>query len=145
MVLRYADQVTVSGGLEGPEAGIGRRWSGRGPQPSVVSEESRMGAGDPLEVAGSLVDPDHRLPGEEESEESPLVEDAVHWQQVYEELLAFKRTLVRTADVHMEDAPEPVVSEVASDQVVLLSELRRLERRHQFWRDRVRELQADVG
>jgi hypothetical protein len=99
-----------------------------------------MGASDPLEVVGDLVDPEHRLPGEEESEQSPLLEDAVHWQRVYEELLTFKRILLRTAAVHEEDAPEPVAHEVASDQVVLRSEMRRLERRHRFWQERAREL-----
>jgi hypothetical protein len=106
----------------------------------------RVNRGDPREVAGELVDPDHRLPGEEESELSSLIEDAVHWQRVYEELLTFKRTLLRTAEVHKkEDAPEPVAHEVASDQIVLHSEMLRLERRHRFWQERVRELQAGIG
>src|SRR5262245_36856638 len=109
-----------------------------------VGELHVMGT-DPLEVAAELVDPDHRLPGEEESELSLLVEDAVHWQRVYEELLTFKRTLLRTVEVHKEDAPEPVVHEVANDQLVLHSEMRRLERRHQFWQERVRELQAQTS
>jgi hypothetical protein len=98
--------------------------------------------GDPLDVAENLVNPEHRLPGERESESSPLLEDAVHWQRVYEELLAFKRTLLRTAEVHKVDAPHPVVDEVSNDQVLLQSELQRLERRHQFWQDRLRELQT---
>ncbi len=100
-----------------------------------------MGSRDPVEVAGDLVDPGHRLPGEQESEASLLLEDAIHWQRVYEELLAFKRTLLRTAEVHKEAAPEPVVREVSNDQVVLESELSRLERRHQFWQERVQQLQ----
>ena len=104
-----------------------------------------MTEGDLREVAGGLVDPDRRLPGEEESELSSLIEDAVHWQRVYEELLTFKRTLLRTVGVHREDAPEPVLHEVAGDQVVIHSEMHRLERRHRFWRDRVRELQAETG
>src|SRR5213595_417796 len=98
---------------------------------------------EPMEVAGDLMDPEHRLPGEVESEASPLLEDAVHWQRVYEELLAFKRTLLRTAEVHKEAAPAPVVHEVGSDQVILRSELNRLERRHRFWQDRISELQSD--
>jgi hypothetical protein len=96
---------------------------------------------EPMEVAGNLMDPEHRLPGEVESEASFLLEDAVHWQRVYEELLAFKRTLLRTAEVHKEAAPEPVVHEVSNDQVVLESELARLERRHRFWQSRVLALQ----
>src|SRR5437867_13218155 len=67
-------------------------------------EERGMGVGDPLDVAGELIDPEHRLPGELDSETSPLLEDAQHWLQVYAELLAFKRTLLRTAEVHKERA-----------------------------------------
>lgn len=98
--------------------------------------------GDPLDVAGELFDPEHRLPGEQDSEASPLLEDAQHWLQVYGELLAFKRTLLRTAEVHKERAPEPVAQEVGQDEVLLRSELDRLERRHRFWQDRVHVLQA---
>lgn len=100
-----------------------------------------MGAGEPLDVAGELVDPDHRLPGERDSEASPLLEDAQHWVQVYAELLAFKRTLLRTAEVHKDRAPDEVAYEVTNDQVLLRSELDRLERRHRFWQQRARELQ----
>ena len=101
-----------------------------------------MAHDDPLEVAEELVDPGHRLPGEQESEGSLLVDDAMHWQRVYEELIAFKRTLIRTAEVHKEGVPEPVAHEVGSDQVILASELNRLEQRHRFWQDRLRELQG---
>jgi hypothetical protein len=101
-----------------------------------------MGGGDPLEVAGELMDPEHRLPGEEESEGSPLLEDAQHWQQVYSELLMFKRTLLRTAEVHKQGASQPVADEVGNDQLVLRSELDRLLRRHRYWEERVRELQS---
>jgi hypothetical protein len=101
-----------------------------------------MGASDHLEVASNLTDPDHRLPGERDSEASPLLEDAQHWLQVYAELLAFKRTLLRTAEVHKERAPDEVVLEVSNDQVLLRSELDRLERRHRFWEQRAQELQG---
>lgn len=99
-----------------------------------------MGADDPVEVAGELVDPEHRLPGEEEAETSTLVEDAVHWLHVYDELLSFKRTLLKTAEVHKEDTADAVAHEISSDQVVLETELRRLEQRHQFWQERLRQL-----
>ncbi len=99
-----------------------------------------MSGTDSRNIAGDLVDPDHRLPGERDSETSPLLEDAQHWMQVYQELLAFKRTLLSTAEIHKEGAPPAVVEEVGGDQAVLRLELGRLERRHLFWEQRVQEL-----
>lgn len=99
-----------------------------------------MRTGDSSELAEDLVDPDHRMPGERESEGSQLVDDAEHWRSVYQELLNFKRTLLSTAEIHKEGAPTPVAEEVSNDQVLLRSELERLERRHEFWQERVRSL-----
>ncbi len=101
-----------------------------------------MQPGDVGDIAGQLVDPEHRLPGELDSERSPLLEDAQHWLQVYRELVTFKRTLLRTAEVHKEGAPDPVVGEVSDDQAVLRAELDRLEQRHRFWEQRAQDLQA---
>jgi hypothetical protein len=101
-----------------------------------------MESGEAGEIAEQLVDPEHRLPGEVDSERSPLLEDAQHWLQVYLELLTFKRTLLRTAEVHKEGAPDPVVSEVSTDQTLLRAELARLEQRHRFWQERAQELRA---
>ena len=100
-----------------------------------------MSAGDVVDMVGDLTDPEHRLPGEQDSEASPLLEDAQHWLHVYGELVAFKRTLLRTAEVHKEGAPEAVVQEVSTDEALLRSELERLERRHRFWQDRALQLQ----
>jgi len=100
-----------------------------------------MESGNAREGAEDLMDPGHRLPGEVDSESSPLLEDAEHWLQVYRELLTFKRTLLRTAEVHKEGASEPVVAEVSEDQKMLRAELDRLEQRHSFWQGRARELQ----
>jgi hypothetical protein len=78
------------------------------------------------------MDGGHRLPGEEDSESSPLLEDAEHWLQVYRELLAFKRTLLRTT----------VVVDAGDDPAPLHAELDRLELRRSFWERRARELQS---
>ena len=101
-----------------------------------------MESGEVGDIAERLVDPEHRLPGEVDSERSPLLEDAQHWLQVYLELLTFKRTLLRTAEVHKEGAPDAVVTEVSSDQTLLLAELDRLEQRHRFWERRALDLQS---
>jgi hypothetical protein len=100
-----------------------------------------MESGDVGEIAEQLVNPAHRLPGEVDSERSPLLEDAQHWLQVYRELLTFKRTLLRTAEVHKEGAADAVATEVSGDQALLRAELERLEQRHDFWERRAQELQ----
>jgi hypothetical protein len=102
-----------------------------------------MESGNVSEIADELGDPEHRLPGEVDSERSPLLEDAQHWLQVYRELLTFKRTLLRTADIHKEGAPEAVVEEVNSDQALLRAELDRLEQRHTFWEQRAQDLRSN--
>jgi hypothetical protein len=102
-----------------------------------------MESGNVSEMADELVDPEHRLPGEVDSERSPLLEDAQHWMHVYRELLTFKRTLLRTADIHKEGAPEAVVEEVNSDQALLRAELDRLEQRHTFWEQRAQDLRSN--
>ncbi len=99
-----------------------------------------MGAVDPREVAGGLVDTEHRLPGERESESSPLLEDAEHWLQVYAELANLQRTLLGTAKIE-QDAPEPVVEKVSSDRLLFRPDLERLSQRHSFWLERVSQLQ----
>jgi len=101
-----------------------------------------MESGEVGGIAERMLDSDHRLPGEVDSERSPLLEDAQHWREVYRELLTFKRTLLRTAEVHEEGAADAVVAEVSSDQTLLLAELDRLEQRHRFWERRAQELQS---
>src|SRR5690348_11596392 len=101
-----------------------------------------METGETQEIASELLNPEHRLPGEADSETSTLLEDAMHWLQVYHELLTFTRTLLRTAEVHKEGAPEAVVAEVSDDQRLLEAELSRLEQRHRFWRERAQQLRA---
>lgn len=66
-----------------------------------------------------------RLPGEEESEQSPLLEDAQHWEQVYAELITFKRNLLGAT---------------VDDRAVLETDLKRLEGRHRYWQERSKQL-----
>jgi hypothetical protein len=99
---------------------------------------------DPLDVARDPADPEQRLPGERESEASPLIEDAQHWLHVYAELLTFKQTLVETAAVEgaveSGGAGRRAVSTASGEGPGLRSELERLGRRHAFWRERVARL-----
>jgi hypothetical protein len=84
-----------------------------------------MGEANTFDATEEIHDVGHRLPGEEESEQSPLLDDAQHWQQVYAELISFKRNLL--------DA-------TGDDQPILATELRRLEDRHRYWQERTRQL-----
>jgi hypothetical protein len=96
---------------------------------------------DAFEKAGELVDPEHRLPGEEESESSPIAADARHWADVYEELMSFKRNLLDTVHEQRDEVSESARHEVESDRAVLETEYARLHRRYLFWSARVRQLE----
>jgi hypothetical protein len=97
---------------------------------------------DAFEKAGELVDPEHRLPGEEESESSPIAADARHWADVYEELMSFKRHLLDTVHEQRDEVSESARHEVESDRTMLESEFERLRRRYSFWIERVRQLEG---
>jgi hypothetical protein len=90
-------------------------------------------------AANEAVDPDRLLEGENPS--TTLLEDAVHWIRVYEDLLTFKRQMLESVG---EVAPE--MDEIAQEEVgktdltILAAEAARLKRRLRFWRDRADEL-----
>lgn len=84
------------------------------------------------EAAQDAVEPDRLLPGEDER--TPHMDDALHWMNVYSELLDFKRRLLIVADerlVSMGDAARAEVED--TDLKVLQAEADRLERRFDFW------------
>ena len=94
-------------------------------------------------AAKEAADLDRLLPGEDPRTEQ--LDDAVHWRQVYQELLDFKRDLLkstyqRLADLDMNDARAEVRH---TDQLVLEAESERFERRLSFWTGRCEELSAD--
>lgn len=98
---------------------------------------------EPLEAALEAIDPEHRLPGEVEAEQSLLSDDALHWRRVYQELVDFKRDLLTTVEEREQEADPPITHEIDNDLEVLRAELDRLERRKHFWQDRARQLRAD--
>jgi hypothetical protein len=88
-----------------------------------------------VDAAHEAVDPDRLLPGEDP--ESRLLEDAVHWRSVYQELLDAKNSIVDLTRSQLQSTSEvPVREELSNDQKIMLSELRRLQRRLRFWEDR---------
>ena len=95
---------------------------------------------DPEKAVRRAVDGDALLEGEDP--ESPHLEDAEHWTNVYRELIAFKQSLLdsthneTTQLVHSEARDE--ASSV--DGTILRAELERFRRRCAFWEERRAEL-----
>jgi hypothetical protein len=93
-------------------------------------------------AAEEAVEPDRLLPGEDPP--TANLEDALHWVQVYDELLSFKWTLIVTTREQMEAMGETTQEEVGrTDLRVLEAEKRRLERRLSLWSARVLELRVE--
>lgn len=90
-------------------------------------------------VADKAMDPDRLLEGENPS--TTHLDDAVHWIQVYEDLLTFKRRLLQSAGEVAPEMEESARDEVGkTDLTILVAEAARLERRLRFWRERADEL-----
>ena len=97
--------------------------------------------GKPARKAVETVDPDRLLDGEDP--QTPYVDDAQHWIEVYRELLDFKDRVLETADQELAQMGPQARFEVRdTDLVVLKAEKDRLRRRFDFWRDRHQELAA---
>lgn len=95
---------------------------------------------DPHEAADDAADPDRLLAGENPA--SAFYEDAVHWLNVYTELLGYKRDiLVQTRAMLASARHARSAQEIASTDLPLLeAEADRFERRVAFWRQRVVDL-----
>ncbi|GAC1344521.1 MAG: hypothetical protein NVSMB29_18200 [Candidatus Dormibacteria bacterium] len=91
------------------------------------------------EAALEAVDPDRLLHGEDPS--SRHRDDAEHWVTVYEELLRYKRMLVRDTESRMAEMTEAARVEITdTDYVIMRNERARFERRLAFWTNRLEQL-----
>ena len=93
-----------------------------------------------MRAAEEAADLDRLLPGEDPKSEQR--DDAEHWRQVYQELLEFKRELLkstyeRLAEMNLDDARAEVRN---TDQLVLEAENERFDRRLAFWEKRCEEI-----
>jgi hypothetical protein len=94
------------------------------------------------EAALDAVEPVRLLEGEDE--DTMYVDDAVHWTKVYAELLDFKASLLTVAEQRLPSMDDDAEAEVReTDLKVLKAEAARFERRLEFWRERIRELNAN--
>jgi hypothetical protein len=93
------------------------------------------------DAALDAVEPERLLEGEDEH--TAYVDDAVHWTEVYAELLDFKRSLLAVAEDELRSMNHDAESEVKeTDLKVLIAEAARFERRLGFWQERADELKA---
>jgi hypothetical protein len=76
---------------------------------------------------------------EGEDPDTADVDDARHWQTVYQELKSFKLRMIQTAESAIGDGLEKPASReiVSTDLVALKAELRRFDRRLSFWTRRL--------
>ncbi len=101
---------------------------------------------DDLRRAGlRAVDPERRLPGEDRDLRSTDPRDAAHWRAVYAELLEFKRAMITELTTRLGEVADAARVEMDNDLVILVAEESRLDGRHRFWSDRLRELAGDSG
>lgn len=85
------------------------------------------------------VEEDRLLEGEDP--DSTYLDDATHWVAVYTELTGVKRDLLRVAEDQAPHLEEDARKEVArTDLVILDAEMKRFQRRLDFWRRRCVEL-----
>jgi CheY-like chemotaxis protein len=114
----------------------GGRGFGGGP-----GRGARPGSPGAHDAALDAVEPERLLEGEDEH--TAYVDDAVHWTEVYAELLDFKRSLLAVAEHELRSMNHDAESEVKeTDLKVLIAEAARFERRLDFWRVRAGELKA---
>jgi hypothetical protein len=95
-------------------------------------------------AALDAVEPERLLEGE--NEDSAYLDDAMHWAEVYTELLDFKQSLLTLAEQRVTVMHDDAGLEVEeTDLKVLKAEAARFERRLEFWQDRISALQAPTG
>lgn len=91
-------------------------------------------------AAEEAADLERLLAGEDPRTEQ--LEDAEHWRRVYQELLDFKRDLLRSTYQRLEemDLDDARTELRNTDQLVLEAESERFQRRLLFWKKRCEEI-----
>src|SRR4029077_17997009 len=111
------------------------------PDADVLGTTPVPGHQEARDAALDEVEPDGVLEGEDERTE--YVDDAVHWTDVYAELLDFKQSLLDLAERQVGAPQDPPGSQVRdTDRKVLAAEAARFRRRPAFWQRRVEVLDA---
>ncbi len=110
-------------------------------QSEELLQRSRRLAEEQAGVLGGELPAAHLQAGEDV--ESPYLEDAEHWVSVYQELVQFKRDLLREIDEHVVDADHvQSEQEMGRDRRAAALELERIQLHLDYWVGRQDELRG---
>jgi neutral trehalase len=87
-----------------------------------------------------VTDPEMLLPGEDAA--SGEIRDAIHWIQVYGDLIGMTSAMLERSEPTVRDMHEDAAAEAAGTQRVLRAQRQHYEARYDFWRDRASALNS---
>ena len=90
-----------------------------------------------------VTDPESLLPGEDPT--SFEVRDAVHWVQVYGELIGMTSALLERSEPTVRGMHQDAAFEAGGTQKVLRAQRLQYQARYEFWRDRATALSPHSG
>lgn len=90
-----------------------------------------------------VTDPDMLLSGEDPASDD--VREAIHWMQVYGELIAMTSALLERSEPTVRSMQLDAATEAGGTQKVLRAQRQQYQARYDFWRDRASALSAHHG
>ena len=87
-----------------------------------------------------VTDPEMLLPGEDPA--SGEIRDAIHWIQVYGELIGMTSALLERSEPTVRGMQEAAAIEAGGTQTVLRAQRQQYQLRYDFWRDRATALSS---
>jgi neutral trehalase len=87
-----------------------------------------------------VTDPAMLLPGEDPA--SGEIRDAIHWIQIYGELIGMTSALLERSEPTVRGMHEEAAQEAGGTQKVLRAQRQQYQARYDFWRDRATALSA---
>lgn len=90
-----------------------------------------------------VTDPEMLLPGEDPA--SGEIRDAIHWIQIYGELIGMTSALLERSEPTVRDMHEDAAHEAGGTQKVLRAQRQQYQARYDFWRDRATALSSHNG
>ena len=85
-----------------------------------------------------VTDPEMLLPGEDPA--SGEIRDAIHWIQIYGELIGMTSALLERSEPTVRGMHEDAANEAGGTQKVLRAQRQQYQARYDFWRDRATAL-----